>query len=150
MRYNKKSHTLIAVSGLLLSAWSWGKVDIESEPAPPVPGTSSTATELVIVDEPRALRSGYNLPVTEIPPPLALLNRLKNGCPLEVRGLVVGETRESTFAMVALIQETRLLRVGESVDIAGIIFTAHEIGPETLILQQGDVAIRCALSKLTR
>lgn len=69
------------------------------------------------------------------------------GCPIAVRGIVMGERVRDSFVLAGVGDQSVLLHVGESVRTAQGRWIVQSVRAGHIVLRQGEQASRCVLSR---
>ena len=118
-------------------------------------GGAATATapherSLAAVGSAAPLGRAYGLGVVEVPAPPADLAAprpaAETTCPVEVRAIVQGDSRDTTFTVIAWGEQSTLLSAGEGVKTPGGWLAISKIAADHVLLRRGDVAHRCELN----
>jgi type II secretory pathway component PulC len=93
----------------------------------------------------------YHLAVVDLPaPPAAPVasqrSQPERHCPVEVRAIVQGDSRATTFTVIAWGEHSTLLSAGEGVKTRDGWLAVSKIASDHVILHRGDVAHRCELN----
>jgi hypothetical protein len=93
----------------------------------------------------------YHLAVVDVPtpptePPATQRSRPEQNCPVEVRAIVQGDSRDTTFTVIAWGEQSKLLSAGEGVKTGDGWLAVSKIASDHIILRRGDVAHRCELN----
>ena len=100
------------------------------------------------------LAKGYTLPVVPVPePPAGALPATSaggSGCPLELRGIVIGEHGDALAILARPAGESVLMRRGEGIRASGGWVALEKLAPDHVVLRQGSHRWRCNLADQLR
>lgn len=140
---------VVAVVGVFPASWT-----AHSEPT-----RAALAVVLQSYAAPAVLLRSYGLSVIDVPELPPPVNRgqdpatraqgLVQGCPVEVRAIVMSDDGASSFAVIASGDESTVLHSGEGVRVGNSFVAVSEINPDHLNLRRGTATYRCGLRRAT-
>ncbi len=112
-------------------------------------GATPRERPLAEVSDGAPVYRAYGLGVVEVPAPPADLAASRPAavetCPVEVRAIVRGDSRDTTFTVIAWGEYSTLLSAGEGVKTPRGWLAVSEIAADHVLLRRGDLAHRCPL-----
>jgi hypothetical protein len=90
----------------------------------------------------------YGLGVSDVPAPpdvSAKLQLINQRCPVEVRAIITGDSRETTFAVLGWGEQSKLLWAGQGVKTPAGWIAISSIASDHVVLRRGDEAYHCKL-----
>lgn len=114
-------------------------------------GAPTAPREKPLSDVHRAapLDRSYGLGVVEVPDPPADLAARRpaavDSCPVEVRAIIQGDSRDTTFTVIAWGDQSSLLSAGEGIKTPDGWLAISKIAADHVLLRRGDVAHHCPL-----
>jgi hypothetical protein len=109
----------------------------------------SPARPLYAVGAPSVIPIGYGLSVVSVPAPPADLATSSAGsnaaCPVDIRAIVTGDTPADTFVIVAIGDESALLKKGQGLKSREGWVAISDVAPDRVVLRKGDQAFDCFL-----
>ena len=113
---------------------------------------ATTRRELRLVAGGGSLTRAYGLQVTAaVPAPPSFADRPgsqnASSCPLEVRAIVQGETSADSFAVLAVGNNSKLVRQGDGFHAGGSLLSVAAIESSGVMVRLGENLVRCDFNR---
>lgn len=140
---------IIVACSMVLASGMAPPSESPAEFSPPDAQKNQASVALASVADPAGLQGNrYGLGVVPLPPPpaqrMALQGTAVSACP-EVRAVVLGDSDVSSFVVVG----EQVVHRGQAFSWGGSQLQVQDLAARQVTFMRGDVAVRCALPKLS-